>query len=481
MRTSPLPDGSAMPESRGLVFVLDDEPDIVEALTEVLEDEGYACRSAQDPLTALAHLEQEEPDAVLLDLRLPQMDGREVFQRIRRRYPDLPVIIITAHGDIPTAVEFIRQGAFEFLEKPLHRERVLTAVRNAVEQYRLKRTQAWLQHWAAPPRLLGHSPAIERLREEIERAARTDATVLIVGESGSGKELVAWEIHHRSPRRNRPFVRVNCAAIPRELIESELFGHKKGAFTGAVSDYRGKFEQADGGSIFLDEIGDMSLEAQAKVLRVLETGEIEPIGAGQSRFVHVRVIAATNQDLAARIRQGLFREDLYYRLTVLVIRVPPLREHREDIPELVEWFSEQYARRNGLPAVRWSPEALERLKAYPWPGNVRELRNFVEYCLTLHSRPEITGPDVEAYLADIRRRVGGSRPEVPAVRPGGIPVEPEGPLHALIERVEKWYIQRVLEQTGGNVAEAARRLRVPRSNLYKKMEKYDIRIRKDVE
>ncbi len=461
------------------VFILDDEPDIVEVLSEILAEEGYAPQGAGDPLRALEMIEQSEPDVLLLDLRLPRMDGREVFERVQKRFPDMPVIIITAHGDIPTAVEFIRRGAFEFLEKPLSRDRVLTAVRNAVEKARLQRMQSAYRHWATPPRLLGHSPAMQRLREEIERAARTDATVLILGESGSGKELVAWEIHQRSRRRHGPFVRVNCAAIPRELIESELFGHKKGAFTGAIADRKGKFVLADGGTLLLDEIGDMHIEAQSKVLRVLETGEVEPIGAGKTRFVDVRVIAATNQDLQQKMQAGQFRSDLFYRLSVIVIQVPPLREHREDVPLLVEWFSRQYIERNGLPEIRWTEDAVRRLQTYDWPGNVRELRNFVEHCLTMHTRSELTAEDVDRYMREIRQRTG----QVPAPEPTAStwPFPAGDSLREFMERAERWFIQRVLRETGGNVAEAARRLRIPRSNLYKKMEKYDIKVRRDVE
>lgn len=462
------------------IFVIDDEQSIVDAYCMILEEEGYDCRGATDPQQALEEIEVFLPDAVLLDLRMPVLDGGEVFRILHRRDPDLPVIIITAHGDAATGFQFARQGAFQFIEKgSVTREILILEVRNAVETYQLKKSQREARHWGGTPRLLGDGLAMRQLRETIDKASSTQATVLILGESGSGKELVAWEIHRRSPRSAGPFVRVNCAAIPKELIESELFGHRKGAFTGAVADQKGKFEQANEGSIFLDEIGDMALETQAKILRVLETGEIEPLGEPRVRQVNVRVLAATNQNLQQLMNEQRFREDLYYRLAVLVIRVPSLREHPEDIPMLVEWFTQQFVEQNGMPRRRWEKSALEWLQTLPWPGNVRQLRHFVQYCLTMHGSPELHLKDIQRSLQEIERRRDTF--ETSSSVQGSMEPTTIQPLHKYLAQIEKSYLEKVLHATQGNVAHASRLLHIPRSNLYKKMEKYDIKMKREVE
>ncbi len=468
------------------VVVIDDEKTLVDAVQEILEDEGYETSGVTDPREAFQKIQQVEPHCVLLDLRMPYIDGHELFDRIRRFDPDLPVIILTAHGDTRTAVEFVKAGAFEFLLKPFDIETLQTKVRNAVRQYELVLSKRASEGWGGPPRLLGQSEAMHRLREQIERASRTQSTVLILGESGSGKELVAWEIHQRSARKAGPFVRVNCAAIPKELIESELFGHRKGAFTGAVRDQKGKFEQADEGTIFLDEIGDMSLEAQAKILRVLETGEIEPIGEGKPRHVNVRVIAATNKDIQSLIREKKFREDLYYRVAVLIIRVPPLREHPEDLPFLVEHFTEEFTRQNGLPHFIWDQDALAFLQGLKWPGNIRQLKHFVEYCCAMHRSPVLTRDDVERYWNELQQAYPDARTrpsfELQEPAPSLTPrtIEDIRPLRKVIEEIEREYILKTLELLNWNVSQTAKILRIPRSNLYKKLEKYDINIRKGI-
>lgn len=465
------------------ILIIDDEPAVVESIIEVLSEEGFQCRGATDPEEGLALFEDFLPDVVLLDVRMPGMDGFEVLADLQKRDPDVPVIIITAHGDASTGFQFGRSGAFQFLEKGFSRDKLLLEVRNAVEFHRLRRERRAAEQWGEPPRILGDSPAIQTLREQITRAARTRATVLILGESGSGKELVAWEIHRRSARASGPFVRVNCAAIPGELIESVLFGHRKGAFTGAVRDQKGKFELANGGSIFLDEIGDMEPGTQAKILRVLETGEIEPIGENRSYRVDVRVIAATNQDMKALIEAKKFREDLYYRLAVIVIRVPPLREHAEDIPLLIDWFSKRFSEQNGLPYIDWTDEALRWLQQLEWPGNIRQLRHFVEYVMTMHTGAVVDLEDVRDYWSELypEDTPGTAENEPPRKDQDTGEMGPIRPLQEYLAMHEKAYLQMVLRRTGGNVSRAARLLKIPRSNLYKKMEKYDIKIRRGVE
>ena len=370
----------------------------------------------------------------------------------------MPVVIITGHGDVSTAVEATRRGAYDFFEKPLERDRVLVSLRNAVESYRLRQE-------AAEPgadELIGSSVSMRRAaRRRFEKAAPTPATVLITGESGTGKELVAAAIHRLSSRRQKPMIQVNCAAIPEELIESELFGHEKGSFTGAVRKQVGKFVAADGGTIFLDEIGDMSARTQAKVLRVLQSGEVEPVGAQRTVTVDVRVLAATNRNLEEAIEANEFREDLFYRLNVVPIRTPPLREHLEDIAELVDYFVRQYTRSNNYRPKEFGAEALEQLKSLPWKGNVRELKNVVERLLILAPGDVVTKQDVLSGLGDGRPGLGGT---LAAART----------LREFRMGAEKLFLMRKLRENDWNVTATAKAIETPRSNLYKKMEQYSI-------
>src|SRR5512147_2196047 len=363
-----------MPKAR--ILVIDDEPAIRESLKMTLEYEGYEFVGAPTGQEGLAQVEREAPDLVLLDVKMPGMDGIEVLERLRSMNDSLPIIVVSGHGTISTAVEATKKGAFDFIEKPFASDRVLVSLRNALDQGRLRDENRSLKKAVeVRHQMVGESPALRQVMAAVGRAAPTNATVLIQGESGVGKELVARTIHRNSLRSRERFVQVNCAAIPEELIESELFGHEKGSFTGATEKQIGKFEQADKGTIFLDEIGDMSAKTQAKVLRVLQEGEVERLGSARTIKVDVRVIAATNKDLEAEIEKGTFREDLYFRLSVIPIRVPPLRDRPEDIPVLVKHFADLFSRDNNRRPQRITQAALEALQRYRWKGNIRELRN----------------------------------------------------------------------------------------------------------
>jgi len=442
------------------VLVVDDEASIRESLRMILEYEGYRVDEAPSGPQALARVAEGAPDAVLLDIKMPEMDGLAVLQAFRERGYEMPVLMISGHGDVTTAIESTRLGAYDFFEKPLQRERILLSLRNAIDSYRLKSENRVLRH--EPDELIGESPAFGRLRDTIDKAAPTPATVLVTGESGTGKELVARAIHRMSPRKERSFVQVNCAAIPDELIESELFGHEKGSFTGALRKQTGKFVAAHGGTIFLDEVGDMSARTQAKVLRALQNGEIEPVGAASSVRVDVRVVAATHRDLQAEIEAGNFREDLFYRLNVIPIRTPPLREHLEDVPLLVDYFVRRYAAANNYPVKELSDEALAHLKTLPWKGNIRELKNLVERLLIL-------APGEKIEKQDILQTAGGSRTEISesllAVKT----------LREFRDMSERLFLIHKLEESSWNVTQTAQTIETPRSNLYKKMEQYDIK------
>jgi two-component system nitrogen regulation response regulator NtrX len=451
------------PAQRASILVVDDESAIRESLRMTLEFEGYRIEEAASGIEALQIARDRPPDAILLDLRMPEMDGLETLRQLRERGYEMPVLVISGHADVPTAVEATRRGAFDFFEKPLERDRVLLSLRNAVEAWRLRREVTAQPRGEEPASaLVGSSEAMRRLRETIERAAPTPATVLITGESGTGKELVARALHELSPRRGQTFVRVNCAAIPEELIESELFGHEKGSFTGAVRKQIGKFVAADGGTIFLDEVGDLSARAQAKVLRVLESGEVEPVGAERGATVDVRVVAATNRDLQEAIAAGQIREDLFYRLNVVPVRTPPLREHLEDLPLLVEHFARKFSESANYRRKSFSPAALELLARQPWKGNVRELRNVVERLLIL-------APGDTVGEGDVASIVGGPGPELAQAFHG------LRTLREFREQAERLFLLQKLEANGWNVTRTAEAIDTPRSNLYKKLELYGIR------
>lgn len=452
-----------MTSRRALILVADDEPAIRETIRIVLDFEGYRVLEAADGLETLQLVRERQPDALLLDIRMPQLDGLEVLRSLRHRGYDLPVIMISGHGDVRTAVEATRQGAFDFLEKPLERDRLLLVVRNAVEARQLQKASREARSEAGEAyELVGRSPVMEALRRTIELTAPTPATVLIRGESGTGKELVARALHRLSNRRNQPFVRVNCAAIPEELIESELFGHEKGSFTGALRKQIGKFVAADGGTIFLDEVGDMSARTQAKVLRVLESGEVEPVGAEKELKVDVRVVAATHRDLEGDVRSGRFREDLFFRLNVVPIRTPPLREHLEDLPDLVEFLSRRLAEKEGYRLRRFRQDAIEALVAHRWPGNVRELRNTVERLLILGHGPEVTREEVLAIFGN-----GPSRFVDPDLFSAMT-------LQDFRERAEREFLRRKLEENLWNVNQTAQAIDVPQDYLFRKMEQYGL-------
>lgn len=381
------------------ILIIDDERSIRNTLKDILENEGYSVDVAEDGIHGLDKLKNEHYDLVFCDVKMPKMDGIEVLGNIKKENPDQTVVMISGHGTIDTAVESLKIGAFDFIEKPLDLNRLLVCVRNGMERKSLvQETKTLKKKISKDVTMIGHSPAMEHLRSVIERVAASNAKVLITGENGTGKEVVAKMLYKSSARSNNPFVEVNCAAIPSELIESELFGHEKGSFTSAVKQRIGKFEQANGGTLFLDEIGDMSLSAQTKVLRALQENEITRVGSDKSLKVDVRVFAATNKNLLEEIQKGNFREDLYHRLGVILIHVPPLRERLEDIPELVDYFLSVICDEQGIPTKIFSADAKEEMKKYRWSGNIRELRNAVERMVILCGN-EITVGDVRMYAS----------------------------------------------------------------------------------
>ncbi len=444
------------------ILVVDDEPGIRQALGQLLEYEGFEVRTASGGTEGLREYETFRPQLVFLDVKMAGIDGMEVLKRIRQIDGQAVVVMISGHATIQTAVEATQLGAYDILEKPLDTDRVLVLLRNAFEQRSLSEENERLRQTIESRfEMVGRTPVIRALLDRIEKVAGTPARVLITGENGTGKELVARAIHRGSTRAKKPFVEVNCAAIPSELIESELFGHMKGSFTGAIGDRAGKFEQADHGTLFLDEIGDMSLAAQAKVLRVLQDGVVTRIGGNKPIQVDVRVLAATNKELEAEIAAGRFREDLYYRLNVVPITVPPLRERREDIEPLVIHFLRQLAARDGLPARSITDDALRRLTGLEWPGNVRELRNTVERLVILATGSLINTADVE--------RLVGRRPAEPTSAGHLLDCQTFEEFKVAAERA---FLLAKLRAFDWNVSETARALDMPRSNLYKKIERY---------
>ena len=447
------------------VLIVDDEPGIRGALSQLLEFEGYEVKAVPTAVDGLKEYQSWKPDLVFLDVKMAGIDGIEALKAIRTHDPNAIVVMISGHATIQTAVEATQLGAYDILEKPLDTDRILVTLRNALQHLDLQdENKSLKERIQSRYEIVGRSYAIRAVIDKIEKVAATPARVLITGENGTGKELVARAVHSQSPRKEGPFIEVNCAAIPGELIESELFGHMKGSFTGAVSDRPGKFEQADGGTLFLDEVGDMSLAAQAKVLRVLQDGVVTRLGGSKTTSVDVRVLAATNKALEAEITEGRFREDLFYRLNVVPIHVPPLRERREDIPSLVAHFVETLTKREGVAPKAIAPEAVQRLQEMDWPGNVRELRNTIERLLILSGAARITADDVG-------RLVGGARS-------GG-----EVGLGSLLEcktfeefkhAAERAFLLGKLREYDWNVSETARGLDMPRSNLYKKIERYGL-------
>lgn len=383
------------------VLIIDDERSIRNTLKDILEFEKYTVSVAEDGMKALEMVKQEKFDLIFCDIKMPQIDGIEVLESLHDSFPDIPVVMISGHGNIDTAVECIKKGAFDFIEKPIDLNRLLVCVRNGLDHQNLvQQTKVLKKKVSKSSQMVGESPAMQRLREMIARVAPTNSRVLITGENGTGKEVVARQLFELSNRSNAPFVEVNCAAIPSELIESELFGHEKGSFTSAIKQRIGKFEQADGGTIFLDEIGDMSLSAQTKVLRVLQEKELTRVGSDKSIKVDVRVFAATNKDLKREIEEGNFREDLFHRLNVIPIQIPPLRERTDDIPLLARYFCEQLCEEQGVHLKTFTDDALEELKNFKWTGNIRELRNVVERMIILCSQT-MTAEDVKVFAGPV--------------------------------------------------------------------------------
>ena len=379
------------------ILIVDDERAIRNSLKEILGDEGYDVEIAEDGPSALAKVDKEKYDVIFCDIKMPGMDGTEVLDKLVADGVDSAIVMISGHGDIATAVECIKKGAFDFIQKPLDLNRILITIKNATDKVSIVKENRQLKKKVYGQKMIGESAPISHIREMVSKVAPTDARVLIVGPNGSGKELVARSLYEQSTRSGMPYIEVNCAAIPSELIESELFGHEKGSFTSAIKQHKGKFEQADGGTLFLDEIGDMSLAAQAKVLRVLQEKKLSRVGSDKDIIVDVRVIAATNKDLMKEIDKGNFREDLYHRLSVIVLTVPSLDERKDDIPLLVDYFVKQVSTESGMPVREFSPEAIKLLQEKSWPGNIRELSNVVERLMILGGNP-VSAQDVKLYV-----------------------------------------------------------------------------------
>lgn len=444
--------------SSAVILVVEDDPEMLALLEEVLVAAGHRVRTAADGTAGFRLFLRHEVDLIVTDMRMPGMKGRELLTEVRARRPDVPVIIITAFGDIESAVDAMKGGAHHYLAKPFHMQELLLAVDAALRERELLRELSALRAAAAPEvrEVVAESPAMRRVLDLLERAASADVPVLLVGESGTGKEVLARALHARSPRAGRPFMAINCAAIPETLLESQLFGYRRGAFTDAREDRRGLLQEANGGTVLLDEIGDMPLVLQGKVLRTLQEKEVHPLGSPAPLPVDVRIVASTNRDLAALMQAGRFREDLYYRLNVVTIRVPPLRERPEDLLPLIAHFMELHGRRLGRHDRELAPEALALMREYGWPGNVRELENAIERALVLSRRIQIAPEDLPDELR--------TRP-MPAV-------EADGPL-SMVE-IERQHILRTLAAVGGNKAAAARLLRLDRKTLYRKLQSYGV-------
>lgn len=441
-----------------VIFIVDDEEGIRESLSGIFEDEGYTVLTAGTAEAAFDMLKEQTPDLMFLDVWLPGIDGIQALTKIRERNPELPIVMISGHGNIELAVNATRIGAYDFLEKPLSLERVLLVASRALERRTLElENKALKQDLTEKWRLIGNSPKMKQLSEQIDMAAKSNGRVLILGESGAGKELVAHTLHGSSTRASKPFIEMNCAAIPQELIESELFGHEKGSFTGAFERKKGKFELADEGTLFLDEVGDMSLSTQAKVLRVIETQEFQRVGGSKNIKVDVRIISATNKDLAEEVKKSTFREDLFYRLNVIPIPLPPLRERKEDIPELVDYFLGYFAAEYGQKPKKITPEGLKMLEVYDWPGNIRELRNVIERLVIMIPSNTVTPKNI--ILGEAARSDYFTFNTLKEAR----------------ESFEKDFLIKKLEENNWNISKTAEILDIERSNLHRKIKAYDIK------
>ncbi len=453
------------------ILVVDDEESIRTSLAGILEDEGFKPLFAADGVDALALAKQEVLDLVLLDIWMPRMDGLEALQKLKELHPRLVVIMMSGHGTIETAVKATKMGAYDFIEKPLSLEKVIVAVNNALGMNRLREENASLRGMVLKNRkMIGVSAPMRKLQEQIGLVAPATAPVLISGENGVGKELVARAIHFASPRRDQPFVELNCAAIPEGLIDSELFGHERGAFAGAVAQKKGKFDLADGGTIFLDEIADMPVKTQAKVLRILQERKFERVGGARTIEVDVRIIAATTKVLDDEVRGGNFREDLYYRLNVVTFNVPPLRERKEDIPLFVEYFLEEFCRQEGRERKVMEPSALELMRIYDWPGNVRELKNIIERIVIMTPGRTVTVGHIPEYIAAGEVSRGGAVPRHEGAE--------KSSLRGAREEFEKEFILQKLEENDWNISKTAEAIELERSNLHRKIKSYGIDLKK---
>ena len=446
------------------ILIIDDEKSIRRTLREILEYEKYKIEEAENGLDGLEMLKENSYDVVLLDIKMPKMDGMEVLEKAQQLAPDIPIIMISGHGNVDTAVEAVKKGAYDYISKPPDLNRLLITIRNALDKTNLITETKVLKRKVTKTReIIGESPAISKIKDTIERVAPTEARILITGENGSGKELVARWIHEKSNRANGPLVEVNCAAIPSELIESELFGHEKGAFTSAIKQRIGKFEQANGGTLFLDEVGDMSLSAQAKVLRALQENKITRVGGDKEISVDVRIIAATNKDLLKEIERNDFRMDLYHRLSVILIHVPSLNERKEDIPLLSDRFVKEICEDNGLPHKVITPKAIQALQEVRWTGNIRELRNVLERLVIL-SDQKITDEDVHKYVFS-----------APADQDPVQVFDRFEKFQDFKDHIERQFIEYRLNKNSWNVSKTAEELDIQRSHLYNKIEKYDLK------
>jgi len=450
------------------ILVADDEKNMLWALTNVLSKQGFKTFTARDGEEAIHQFKKHLPDVVLLDLKMPKKNGIEVLKKIKKINDSIPVIMITAHGNIETAIEAMKLGAFDYVQKPFEMEEINVLIKKALKirdltmEVELLRDE--LSRISRGNQIIGESPQIKEVMDLVNRVAKSNATVLILGESGTGKELVANAIHYNSNRKNKPFVKVNCGALPENLLESELFGHEKGAFTGAISRKIGRFERAHGGSIFLDEIGEMSFSTQVKLLRVLQEKQIERVGSTEVIDVDVRIIAATNKDLKRLVEEGRFREDLYYRLNVIPIKIPPLRERKQDIPLLVKYFLQKYSLETGRRGMTISDSALDKLKAYSWPGNIRELQNVIERAVILSPGREITEDQLPPEIVKRDKQIELDEFKLPK---NGVN----------LNDLEKSLIKQALDMTNGNQTEAARLLGITRHTLIYRMEKYGLKDR----